>query len=415
MYPPDPDSPLPPNSTCSMHGFGMDVVEGDFSSGPSRKSSRLYLPDCIKRFSLGPVNMYPCIVPAGDLMLDFLKEPDEPPENLFSLVDEGMHGLIGFASLHAASSLNLFDFLEKGQRTIQELSLATGIAEKRLLPLLEILLHFRIITNNNERYANSHLASTYLVSWSPFCQRSHIHKNAVFLEKIWACLPERLVEGPFVFHREEFFADLALPAMAENALTGRLQRTVSEIVGMPEFTKAKKMLDLGGGHGLYAIALASLNPGLEAYVFDLPDVVVLAGRSISHHQAARVHTIPGNFFTDAIGGGYDLIFSSSNPSGKSPGLLQKIADALNEGGLFVNVQSDDNDRDDPFHALEWQLWTLETEEKGTDRYTREKPFMTLEYRAAMAGAGFRIVHETSIRDDFHQGSAVHMVIARKDR
>jgi len=81
----------------------------------------------------------------------------------------------------------------------------------------------------------------------------------------------------------------------------------------------------------------------------------------------------------------------------------------------VNVQSDDNDRDDPFHALEWQLWTLETEEKGTDRYTREKPFMTMEYRAAMAGAGFRIVHETSIRDDFHQGSAVHMVIARKDR
>jgi predicted TPR repeat methyltransferase len=348
-------------------------------------------------------------------MLDFLKEPDEPPEHLFSLVDEGMHGLIGFASLHAACSLNLFDFLEKGQRTLQELSLATGIADKRLLPLLEILLHSRIITNNRERFENSLLASTYLVSWSPFCQKSHIHKNAVFLEKIWACLPERLIGGPFIFHRGEFFADLALPAMAENALTGRLQRTVREVAGMPEFSTARKMLDLGGGHGLYAIALAALNPGLDAYIFDLPDVVVLAGRYISHHQAARVYTIPGNFFTDAIGGGYDLILSSSNPSGKSPGLLQKIADALNNGGLFVNVQSDDTDRDDIFHALEWQLWTLETEEKGGDRYTREKPYMTVEYRAALAGAGFRIVHEKFITDDFHQGSAVHMVIAKKDR
>ena len=33
------------------------------------------------------------------------------------------------------------------------------------------------------------------------------------------------------------------------------------------------MIDLGGGHGLYAIALAALNPALEAYVFDLPLVI----------------------------------------------------------------------------------------------------------------------------------------------
>ncbi|MCE5298906.1 MAG: acetylserotonin O-methyltransferase [Methanoregulaceae archaeon] len=346
-------------------------------------------------------------------MLDFLKEPEEPPEHFFSLVDNGMHGLIRFAALHTAISLYLFDHLEKGSRTPGELSLATGIDEERLAPLLGVLTHSGVLINKKDRYKNSLLASTYLVSESPYCQKSHIHKNAVFLEKIWSCLPERMIGEPLVFTREEFFGDLALPAMAENALTGRLQRTVSEISGMPEFASAKKMIDLGGGHGLYAIALSALNPGLDAYIFDYPHITVLAERYIRQFHAARVYTIPGNFFSDDIGSGYDLILSSSNPSGKSVELLPKIVGALNEGGLFVNVQSDDSDRNDAYHALEWQLWTLDNEEKGKGRYSREKPFMTMEYRTEMSGAGLRVVLEKQIKDDFHRGSSVHMVIARK--
>jgi len=346
-------------------------------------------------------------------MLDFLKEPEEPPEHFFSLVDEGMHGMIRFAALHAAVLLQLFDHLEKSPGSLRELSLSTGIDDRRLAPLLGVLTCSGILVNEKDRYKNSLLASTYLVSGSPYCQKNHIHKNAVFLEKIWACLPERLTGESLVFPHEEFFRDLALPAMAENALTGRLQRTVSEVSGMPEFASARKMVDLGGGHGLYAIAFSALNPELDAYIFDHPHVTVLAERYIRQFHAARVYTISGNFFFDDIGNGYDLIFSSSNPSGKSLELLGKIANALNEGGLFVNVQSHDGDRGDVYHALEWQLWTLDNEKKGKGRYSSEKPFMTAEYRTAMSGAGFRVVLEKQIRDDFHQGSYVHMVIAKK--
>jgi hypothetical protein len=360
-----------------------------------------------------PANMFPSAQQARDKMLDFLKEPEEPPEHFFSLVDEGMHGLIRVAALHAAGSLQLFDYLEKGPGSLRELSLATGIDEERLFPLLGVLTRSGILVDEKEKYKNSLLASTYLVSGSPYCQKSHIQKNLVFLEQIWACLPERLIGGPRVFPHEEFFRDLALPAMAENALTGRLQRTVSEIAGMPEFASAKKMVDLGGGHGLYAIALSSLNPGLDAYIFDLPHITPFAERYIRQFHAARVYTIPGNFFSDDIGSDYDLILSSSNPSGKSVDLLWKIGGALNKGGLFVNVQSDDSDRDDVYHALEWQLWTLDNEEKGKGRYSRDQPFMTGEYRTAMSRAGFRIILEKQIRDDYHRDSSVHMVIAKK--
>jgi hypothetical protein len=360
-----------------------------------------------------PLSYISHILQAGDLMLDFLREPEEPPELFFSLVDDGMHGLIRFAALNAASTLHLFDHLEKGPVTLHEVSQATGIDEGRLFPLLGVLLTAGVIVGTEGKYRNSPLASTYLVSDSPYSQKGHIHKNALFLEKIWACLPKRLAGEPLKIAQTEFLSNFALPAMAENALTGRLQRTVAEIAAMPEFASAGKMVDLGGGHGLYAIALSAVNPGLEAYIFDLPHITVLAERYIRKYHAARVFTIPGDFFSDDIGNRYDLILSSSNPSGKSVVLLRKIADAMNEGGLFVNIQSDDGDRDDVYHALEWQLWTLDNEEKAKGHYTREQPFMTAEYREAMATAGFRIIIEKQIRDDYHRGSSVRMVIAKK--
>lgn len=347
------------------------------------------------------------------MTIDFLREPDVSPDQFFSLVDEGMHGMIRFAVVHAAGVLGLFDQLDGRGCTVLDLAALLGIDERSLSPLLSILCEIGLVSGEGEVYTNTPLASVFMVSDSPYCQKGHIHKNAVFLEKIWATLPERLVHGPLVFDREVFFRDLSLPAMAENALTGRLQRTVREVIAMPEFATAKRMLDLGGGHGLYAIAFAAVNPGLTAYVFDLPHVTPLARTMIRNYHASRVSPISGNFFTDDIGTGYDIIFSSSNPGGKSPALLTRIAGALNSGGLFVNVQSDDAKSDDPYHELEWQLWTLGSTGKGTGRYTREQPFMTREYRDALRAAGFEVVRERQIRDDYHRESTVHLVIAKK--
>lgn len=344
---------------------------------------------------------------------DFLQEPEVPPEQFFSLVDEGMHGMIRFAAVHAAGVLGLFDQLEGRDCTVLDLAALLGIDERALSPLLSLLCGIGLVSGKGDVYTNTPLASVFLVSGSPYCQKGHIHKNAVFLEKIWATLPERLVHGPLVFDREVFFRDLSLPAMAENALAGRLQRTIREVIAMPEFATAERMLDLGGGHGLYAVALTAQNPRLSAYVFDLPHIAPLAKDTIRKYHAARVSTLPGNFFTDDLGSGYDLIFSSSNPSGKSTTLLPRIAAALNSGGLFVNVQSDDAKSDDPYHELEWQLWTLGSADKGTGYYTRDQPFMTREYRGALGAAGFVIVHERQIRDDYHRHSTVLMVIAKK--
>jgi methylase of polypeptide subunit release factors len=109
--------------------------------------------------------------------------------------------------------------------------------------------------------------------------------------------------------------------MAENARCGVLQETIRIVMENVDFKNVKKMLDLGGGHGLYAIAFAKMNEKLQAFVFDLPSVTEKTKHFIEKHEAPNVDLIPGDFFKDEIGNGYDLIFSSFNPGGKVPSLI----------------------------------------------------------------------------------------------
>jgi len=70
----------------------------------------------------------------------------------------------------------------------------------------------------------------------------------------------------------------------------------------------RRLLDVGGGDGSFAIEAARRTPGLSATVFDLPAV---AERAREHIAAAgfgaRVSAAGGSFLSDALPGGADLI------------------------------------------------------------------------------------------------------------
>ncbi|MBP1929892.1 hypothetical protein J2741_002488 [Methanolinea mesophila] len=339
-------------------------------------------------------------------------EPPIPPGPFFSLVDTGMHGVMIISAIRAGIETGVFRELEQ-PRALPDLSRATGIREEFLVPYCAVLSTLGLLREEEGLYQNSPLASTYLFEGSPYSQISYLEKTSRMVEDLWEGLPGILRDGPVSYMREDFYDRLILPSMAENSLTGRLQRTVRAIAALPGFSSFRKMIDLGGGHGLYAIALARENPFLEAIIFDLPGVTPLADEYIRCYHAARVRTVSGDFFKDEIGEGYDLIFSSSNPSGKSIGILDKIRSALNEGGYFVNVQSDDEGHRDAYSALEWQLWTIGNRPKGKGTFTKEQPFLTPEYRDALASHGLDIISEQKVRDDYHPHATVTLIIAQK--
>jgi len=289
----------------------------------------------------------------------------------------------------------------------------SGVDSATLAPFCDALVAMDLLSFSGNRYQETPLAATYLDAGSPFSQVYYLRKNARMIEDIWNRLPDVIRSGPVTYSAGEFFPGISLRAMADNAVCGRLQATIRPIISLPRFFGYRRMIDLGGGHGLYAIALTQQHPHLVAYVMDLPPVIPLVEEYITAYQAERVHTLPGNFFEESIGSDYDIVFSSSNPSGKSIDLLPEIASALNHSGVFISVQSDRDEHRDPLLALEWQLWTLNGDSKGADRYTKEQPFLSEEYRNALEEQGLRIMQILDIPDNYHKNTMVKMMIAEK--
>ncbi len=74
----------------------------------------------------------------------------------------------------------------------------------------------------------------------------------------------------------------------------------------------RRLLDLGGSHGLHAAALCHRHPGLQATVIDLPPAVRFGREVIAQEgMAGRVRHTEGDIFDADLGEGWDLITAHS--------------------------------------------------------------------------------------------------------
>ncbi len=360
-----------------------------------------------------------CMVPGGSYpgtgdtrRAALSRAPEISPEPFFNLIHGAVRGARMLAAVEAGLSSGVFDALSV-PRTVGDLagllSLKTGV----LGTLCEIYADAGLLKRQGDRFVNTPLTTTFLTGTSPYSQAGFVRKEFKSVFTIWAGLSGILREGPVDFSNDEFFAGRALVPMAENALTGRLQEIIRVILGLPGISSVQRALDLGGGHGLYAIALAEALPNCDAYVMDLPGVAPLTESYIRAYTMERVHVISGNFFSEPLGDGYGLIFSSSNPSGKVPEMVPKIAAALAPGGYFVNVQPDGRRREDPLSTLEWQLWTIDGEAKTGGAGGHGTPFPDETYRRALMDSGLVVTGEHRVRDWYQPDFWLSLVVAHK--
>lgn len=94
------------------------------------------------------------------------------------------------------------------------------------------------------------------------------------------------------------------------AVNGRLG--APGVVGAVELEGVERFLDLGGGPGSYAAEVVRRRPGVDAALFDYPDILPIAARYLEAAGCGgKVRLLGGDLFTDDLGGGYDLILASN--------------------------------------------------------------------------------------------------------
>jgi predicted O-methyltransferase YrrM len=290
-----------------------------------------------------------------------LMRPSQDVERLYSFLSDCAKKYKQFCALKAAVEQGLFDVLEH-QKSVDAIADELGTESEMTEDLCEVLCDLGILQRNGTEYGNTDMSNAFLKR-SSFRFQGEVIKNLSHGFKLWESLAHVWATGPIVLSDDAFFSENNfIQSLRAQVVTGELQRTTEIISGLPEFSEARRLLDLGGGHGLYSVALCERNPDLEATIFDFPDMERHADSILSAHCATRVHFQAGNLFADDLGEGYDIVLFSYNPGGKNPDVLRKIHRSLKTGGLFVTKHAFYGTAEESKSRLldiEWNLTALQ--------------------------------------------------------
>ena len=330
------------------------------------------------------------MVPSSSNPFSLEETPASGTEAPLHFLEKALGGLRLFQAFVTAYEGGIFEACRE-PASLAAICGKTGAHPGIAGPLCEGLVRTGVLSHDRSgNYQVTAATRDFFLPDSRFSQKAAIAQMKEFAS-LFSRLPDILPKGPVVYPRGEQFRERVIPAMAEQSRCGLVQRVAGIVSSLPEFPSARWLLDLGGGHGLYAIALTRKNPDLSAVVFDLPEVTPVTREMIRRYGAQeRITTHDGDFFRDPLGTGYDILFSSSNPSGKMPALIPKISDALNPGGLYLNKQVIDIPEEDPFADLEWNLWALEGMKKKEKRFRFEGSVRMEEYNRMLGESGFMV-------------------------
>jgi 3-hydroxy-5-methyl-1-naphthoate 3-O-methyltransferase len=235
-----------------------------------------------------------------------------------------------------ANRLGLFEALGQQRLTTQELAAAMNASERGVRILCRALSAIGLLHEQDDAWRNSPAALETLIVDAPQ-SRTAILLHQAQLYECWGRLADCVRTGTGV-EEDAIPPDLRLDETDFARAMADVGRAVSEEVAAAlELSNTRTMLDLGGGPGLYAIALAKRNPHLRAVVYDTPETLRITRENIERAGLSdRVTTRPGDLFEDDYGGPYDFILLSNvvhiYSEEKNRQLVARCAEALTPGG-----------------------------------------------------------------------------------
>lgn len=245
--------------------------------------------------------------------------------------------------LLTAIELNVFDHLANMQSSESVAAqLNTHPVGTRFL--LDGLAALDLVDKENGCYRNRPETQTALHRQSPVYVGRMFSMMDEMSAGIMADIGNRVRSGlpdtPADFGNEAVWAAHAR-SMANYQRSGPAQKMAARVSQLDGFESFEKMLDLGGGPGLYCLAIVAEHPHMHGVIFDQPAVVKVAEEFIDEYEMAdRVTTMGGDYINDPIGEAYDLIWASATLNFVRPGLtamIEKIHRALKPGGYFVSL------------------------------------------------------------------------------
>jgi predicted O-methyltransferase YrrM len=219
-------------------------------------------------------------------MLDALAVPEFDPTPIFefSRVHYGSQVLAA-----VVAHFNVFGRLANGPLSFDALREQLGLANRPAQVMITALRAMKLLVADNDgRVAVSPLAKEHLTPDGKFYVGDYL---SIVANDAGVCeLVERLrtnrpkgsdvdESGPAYIYRAGERSAMERSDLARHftlALSGRAKNVAPHLARAVDLADAKLLLDVGGGSGIYSMALLQKNPHLRAIVYDRPAVVKVA-------------------------------------------------------------------------------------------------------------------------------------------
>lgn len=304
------------------------------------------------------------------------------PADLSSLVPT-LFGFAAFQQLRAASELQLFEYLTlNGPSGSDEVATGLGLPPKSARTLLLGTTALGLTECADDRYTPSptlraaiddgtwpHIRSIIdfqqRVSYLPaqeYTESLRTGKNIGLkhLPGSGRDLYSRLEENPELGNR--FYRGMHAWSELSNPV----------LLHQVDYASVTRVLDVGGGDAVNAIALARAHPHLKVTVFDLEGAVEVARDNIEVAGLGdRIDVAAGDMFAEPMPHGYDLVLFAHQFVIWSPEqnmtLLKRAFEALSPGGRVVvfNAFADDDGAGPLYTALDNVYFTVLPFEEST--------------------------------------------------
>ena len=275
--------------------------------------------------------------------------------------------------LEAAIRHRVFDLLDGGPKTVNDIHKETGASERGLGAIMNALVALNFLAKDNQgRYSLTPESEAFLVSTKPGFQGGLIRHCSQHLVPKWLRLNEIVERGqPVEAVNEEttggeFFEKFVndIFPMSYPAARGVVQY-LNFKAGAPV-----RVLDLAAGSGVWGIALAQTNEQVRVTAVDWPRVIPVTRNTVARFGLSdRFSFIEGDLQKVDFGKGYNVAtlghILHSEGEQRSRELLAKTFKALASGGTIVIAEFLANaDRTGPANAMLFAVNMLVNTQSG---------------------------------------------------
>jgi SAM-dependent methyltransferase len=331
------------------------------------------------------------------------------PERLMSFT----YGFAPPLIIETGIRFGIFDLLDKGAKTNDEVAAASGASTRGLRIVLNALVGLDLLAKDRlERYSLTPESAQFLVSGKPTFHGAFFMLTSERMLSEWGKLCSVVRSGrPTHRINEEESGTKFFQQFVEHIFPIHFPaaRCLAQTLQLSNLTAPFSVLDLAAGSGVWSVAMAKESTHVEVTAIDWPGIIPIIERVTKREGVAQQYfVIEGDLHAVDFGSGYSVAVLGhilhSEGEERSRRLLQKTFDALVPGGTIAIAEIlVDADRTGPLPALLFAVNMLVNSESG-DTFSLDE-----------IATWLRAAHFDQVRTVDAPGLARKIILANKPR